>query len=408
MNTQEYISFIPVFIEKLKTDGMSKDVISTNIWITNHFKQYCLNNNIENIDMEVIKEFYQRQYDIDIYNICCGQQTILRRPLLILMEFYQTGSYFKTHQKSNAIKIPDNFIRTYETIQLDFINNLNICVKSKKRKLWIIADFINYLSSNNINSLKDIKISNVSEYIETLSEKYSKATIKIQKTVLRETLNWLYQQNMIKFNGRQVFPLIKADTRNKLLSTYSEDEIKRILDVIDNTTKSGKCIFLVVSILAYYGLRVGDIINLKFENIDFENNSINIIQQKTLTNLTLPLIDEIKYPLIDYIKNGRPNSKDKEYVLSTMYAPYTKFKETSSIHKFLTRTMDIAGINYENRHHGPHAFRHSLATNMINKNVPLSAIGNVLGHSSTKITNIYITKDTTHLKELTLEVPNEI
>lgn len=408
MNTQEYIEFIPKFIEKIKSDGMSSEVIKTNIWITNHFKEYCLNNSIEFIEMGVIKDFYQKQYNIDIYNICCSQQTILRRPLIILMEFYQTGSYFKTHQKSSAIDIPENFIEVYSLIQLYFINNLNICVKSKKRKLWIIANFMIYLNSQNIVSIKDMKILNVSQYIESISRKYSNATIRIHKTVLRETLNWLYQQNIITFNGRQAFPLIRKDNRNKLLSTYSEEEIKQILDVIDNSTKSGKCIFLIISLLAYYGLRVGDIINLKFENIDFENSSINIIQQKTLNKLTLPLIDEVKFPLLDYLKNARPNSIDKDYIISTIYAPYTKFKETSAIHKMITRTMDLAGINYENKHHGPHAFRHSLATNMINSNVPISAIGNVLGHSSTRVTDIYITKDTTHLKELTLEVPNEI
>ena len=220
-------------------------------------------------------------------------------------------------------------------------------------------------------------------------------------------LNWLCQKNIVKFNGKQAFPIIRKDTRDKLLSTYSEQEIKKILDVIDNSNSYGKCTYLVISILAYYGLRVGDIINLKFENIDFENNCIKITQRKTNKELVLPLIDEVKFPLLDYLKNGRTPSVDEEYILSTMYAPYTKFNNTASIHRMITKTMKIAGVNFENKHHGPHALRHSLATNMINNNVPISAISNVLGHSSTKTTNIYITKDTTHLKELTLEVPNE-
>ena len=218
-------------------------------------------------------------------------------------------------------------------------------------------------------------------------------------------LNWLYQKNIVNFNGKQTFPIIRKDTRDKLLSTYSEEEIKKILDVIDNSNSYGKCAYLVISILAYYGLRVGDIINLKFENIDFENNCIKIIQRKTGKELVLPLIDEVKFPLLDYLKNGRNHSADEEYILSTMYAPYTKFNNTSSIHHMITKAMTIAGVNFENKHHGPHALRHSLATNMINNNVPVSAISNVLGHSSTRTTNIYITKDTTHLRELTLEVP---
>ena len=43
---------------------------------------------------------------------------------------------------------------------------------------------------------------------------------------------------------------------------------------------------------------------------------------------------------------------------------------------------------------------------MMSENVPISAIANILGHSSTRTTEIYLTVDETHLKELTLEVPN--
>ena len=407
MKTQEYIDFIPKFIKKLNDDGMSETVIGTAEWITNHFKKYCLKNGIKSINMEVIQTFYNEQYDFDIYDLKYDYQTVLRRPMLILMEYYETGNYFKTHQKSASLNIPTEYSEIYYLIQKEYINNLDNSIKSKKRKLWVVANLINYLYENNITNFKDIQIGHISNYIDLISEKYAKETVRLIKSILREVLNWLYQKNIVKFNGKQAFPIIRKDTRDKLLSTYSEQEIKKILDVIDNSNSYGKCAYLVISILAYYGLRVGDIINLKFENIDFENNCIKITQRKTSKELVLPLIDEVKFPLLDYLKNGRTPSVDEEYILSTMYAPYTKFNNTSSIHHMITKTMKIAGVNFENKHHGPHALRHSLATNMINNNVPISAISNVLGHSSTKTTNIYITRDTTHLKELTLEVPNE-
>ncbi len=405
MNTQEYIDFIPKFIKKLNDDGMSKTVIGTAEWITNHFKKYCLKNSIDFVDMEVIKTFYNEQYDFDIYDLKYDYQIVLRRPMLILMEYYETGNYFKTHQKSVSLNIPPEYSEVYYLIQKEYINGLENSINSKKRKLWIVANLMNYLCENNITNFKDVQISNISNYIDLISKKYAKETVRLIKSVLRELLNWLYQKNIVNFNGKQTFPIIRKDTRDKLLSTYSEEEIKKILDVIDNSNSYGKCAYLVISILAYYGLRVGDIINLKFENIDFENNCIKIIQRKTGKELVLPLIDEVKFPLLDYLKNGRNHSADEEYILSTMYAPYTKFNNTSSIHRMITKAMTIAGVNFENKHHGPHALRHSLATNMINNNVPVSAISNVLGHSSTRTTNIYITKDTTHLRELTLEVP---
>lgn len=88
-----------------------------------------------------------------------------------------------------------------------------------------------------------------------------------------------------------------------------------------------------------------------------------------------------------------------------MRAPYTKVNSNTTIQRALTKAMDLAGVSYEGKHHGAHSLRHSLATNMINNNVPINAISQVLGHSSSRTTEIYITKDTTHLRELSLEVP---
>ena len=384
---------------------MSQSVIDTNKWVINHFKKYCLRNNIQEINMEIIKEFYSRQYDIDIYNFKCSIQTVLRRPLLIFTEYFETGSYYKTHQKSVKTKVNEKFFDLFSEIQMDFINTQDIVFKSKERKLWVIAKFLNYLSTCDIPSIANLEISHVSNYINKISIQYAPESIRIQKTVLRETLDYLYNKNHITFSGRTAFPLIKKDNRRKLLTTYTLEEITKILNVIDTSSANGKEVYCIISLIAFLGLRVGDVINLKFDNIDWENNQINIVQQKTNQHLTLPLIDEVKFPLLDYLKNGRHPSIDKDYILTTLYAPYTRIKSNSTVHRALSRAMDLAGVNYEGKHHGAHALRHSLATNMINNNVPISAISQVLGHSSSRTTEIYITKDTTHLRELSLEVP---
>lgn len=397
MNTNEFIDFIPIFFEKLKEDHMSQSVINTNKWVINHFKKYCLQNNIQEINMEIIKEFYSKQYDIDIYNFKCSMQTVLRRPLLIFIEYFETGSYYKTHQKSVKTEVNEKFFDLFLEIQIDFINTQDIVFKSKERKLWVIAKFLNYLSTCDIPS--------ITNYINKISDQYASESLRIQKTVLRETLDYLYNKNYITFSGRTAFPLIKKDNRRKLLTTYTPEEIVKILNVIDSSSANGKEMYCIISLIAFLGLRVGDVINLKFDNIDWENNQINIVQQKTNQYLTLPLIDEVKFPLLDYLKNGRHPSIDKDYILTTLYAPYTRIKSNSTVHRALSRAMDLAGVNYEGKHHGAHALRHSLATNMINNNVPISAISQVLGHSSSRTTEIYITKDTTHLRELSLEVP---
>ena len=404
MNTQTYIEFIPKFLNKLETDGVSSDTMGASKWITSLFKDYCLKNNIGFIDMEVIKNFYKIQLGFDIKKIDCNVHCVVRRPLLILMEYYNTGSYLKSHFQNQELSVPDNFNELFSEIKINYIDKLNISTDSKIRKSGTILNFFTYLNDNSFVIIDNITIEDVTEYINYISDKYASETLRTIKGILREIINWLYSQDKIGFTGNQVLPIIRRSNSEKILTTYSKDEISKILNSIDINSRNGKCKYAIISLLTYYGLRAGDILNLKFENIDFENNNISIVQQKTKIKLCLPLIDNVKIALLDYIKNERHDSIDKDYIFITMKAPYTKINNTASIYYILTNTMDKAGIDYSNKKHGPHSLRHSLATNMINENIPLEDVSSILGHKNTSTTNIYITKDTTHLRELTLEV----
>lgn len=409
VKTQDFINIIPSYNQKLINDGMSKSVIGIAKRVTNDFKGYCFNNNIETINEEVIKKFYHEKYDFDFENPEKKYFYSLRKVLFSIMEYHNTGSYLKRHYKPNEIVVPDKYNTVFKIIENDYVEKLNIVKKSKRRILWVTSDMFCFCNDNKIENIKNLSINDITKYINSIKMKYSEHSLKNIKTILRALFNWLYDMEIINFNGKQVFPIIRKVDKSKILSSYSKQEIKSMLDVIDNTTKNGKCIYLIMSLLTYYGIRVGDLMNLKFENIDFENNLIKIIQRKTQKELILPLIDEVRFPLLDYLKNGRNYSEcDNEYILITMYAPFTKFNSDASIHHFITEVMNKANIDYSNKHHGAHSFRHSIATNMINDNIKLSEISNILGHSDTRITDIYITKNTSKLRELTLEVPNEL
>ena len=281
---------------------------------------------------------------------------------------------------------------------------MHCCQKTRDRKVWSFVKYLEYLELSGITSLTGIVFSTVHDYINSLTS-FAPATIRCIKTNLREAYDWMFEKKYVPFSGRQVFPEIRKDSRNKLLSYYSREEVEQLLACIETQTPSGKCMYAAVCLMAHLGMRAGDIIGLKFCDIDWEKGTIHYSQQKTGTPLALPLVDEVRFPLLDYIKNGRHESADPEYVFVTMYAPYTRYHHTSSLFRMVGTCMRTAGIEFEGRHHGPHSLRHSLASNLLSENVPISAISNILGHSSTLTTETYLTIDETHLKEISLEVP---
>ena len=395
MKTKDLPAVTSALIEKMKADGYSQARLEDTTWILEHFGRYCIRQGMGDVTVPVAVQFVRESFGFDYYHTTSRFQTILRRPLLILFEFHEFGNYKKTHQRGSTTQIP-------------------LIYEAEKGKKHIITSVFEhhavlhtceYLEKHGITELSQIRHDTVHEYIASLAS-YAPATLRVTRTNLREAYDWMFEKRYVPFSGRQMFPLIRKDPRNKLLSYYSKEEIQQLLSCVDTQTPSGKCMYAAVCLLAYLGMRVGDVIALRFCDIDWEKGNISYAQQKTGNLLTLPLLDEVKFPLIDYIRNGRHESADPEYIFVTMYAPYTRYTCTSSMFRMVEKCMQAAGICYEGRHHGPHSLRHSLATNLLSENVPISAIANIMGHSSTRTTETYLTVDETHLKEISLEVPN--
>jgi len=402
MNTNEIQTTAEALYAKMQRDGYSKSVLDTTGWIINHFVKYCNANNVEWIDIPIIARFLSEKYDIDYQDPTAGMQTVLRRPLLILMEFHECGNYCKSHQRGSTTEIPEAYADEFLACR-DYVNSLGICIKSKKRKLWIITNFLAFLQREGKTVLANIVAADVSQYINTLTE-YAHATRRLYASALREILDWMNSEGMISFSGRDAFPVLRKSPKSDILSYYSKDEIKDIIGSIDESSTSGKMKRFIVAITAFLGIRAGDLIRLKFSDIDWANDRINIIQSKTGTLLTLPMPDEVKFPLLDYLKNARTDSEDAEYILSTAYAPFTRIHQTSSIYRHISKCIKQSNVAVNGRRMGPHALRHSLATNLLSENVPLSTISNILGHSNTRTTEIYLGVDESNLKELSLEV----
>lgn len=87
---------------------------------------------------------------------------------------------------------------------------------------------------------------------------------------------------------------------------YSVDEITTVESSIDRATPAGIRNYAIIMLLSRYGIRSSDIAALSFENIDFTNNRIRFLQQKTDDPWESELFPEVKDALLDYIQNVRP------------------------------------------------------------------------------------------------------
>lgn len=189
----------------------------------------------------------------------------------------------------------------------------------------------------------------------------------------------------------------------KIPSVYTEDEVDAVLKAIDRAHPQGKRDYAMTMLAARCGLRISDIIGLRFCNLRWESNRIELVQQKTGRKVSLPLSEDVGSALIDYISHGRPDVS-LPYVFITAHAPY---KELSSniLAQSVGDWMRYAGIDSSKRKHGPHALRHSLATNLLGANSTMPVISEILGHATTESTAVYTKVNTSQLRQCALDVP---
>lgn len=295
----------------------------------------------------------------------------------------------------------------YETIlkaylQLEEFANLSDLTINQKR--IAITQLMNYLGDNGVYSFSDCIQRYITNHIDQISN-LTHSTISGRLFIFRHFFNHLYQEGITNYSGNELFPVIFTNKRERILSFYSVEEVKRVISEIDRKKISGKRDLAIILLASELGMRSSDIRRLTMSDLHWERNTIEFIQYKTKIFLQLPLPENVRYALIDYIKNARPTCACTNVFVGTRNG-YTQFSNTC-IHSFVSKYFKKARIDISERKHGPHALRHSLASNLMHNNTPMHVIKDVLGHTNLNTTRIYLNIDLDTLKQISLEVPYE-
>lgn len=236
---------------------------------------------------------------------------------------------------------------------------------------------------------------------------YTLGTLHSCAGIIRRFLKYLYVSG--KSNSDYSVYVVPDNYRtreSKLPSVYSEEEICLVLSSVERSSSIGKRDYLVLILAVEYGWRNGDICQFRLDYIDWDKNEIRFYQQKTGSPVSYPLTASVGNAIIDYVKNGRPVTDVPEVILSVRPSRQAKPLSGAAISTIAARHFGKSGLNaVVARHSGTHSFRHSLATNMLSKDVPLPIISGILGHSSTETTMTYLKVDFNRLRKCALPMP---
>jgi integrase len=190
---------------------------------------------------------------------------------------------------------------------------------------------------------------------------------------------------------------------------WTADEVRRTLAGIDRQSATGKRDYAMILATARLGLRISDLRHLELGDLDWRAKTITIIQHKTGRQLSLPLLDDVGWAVIDYVKHGRPETVCPKVFVKHRH-PFDTFGCASSVASRLSRHAARAGIDFPpNKVCGMHSLRGALAVAMIGNDVPIPVVSAVLGHASSDTTQAYYLRfDTERLRRCALDVEDVI
>ncbi len=209
---------------------------------------------------------------------------------------------------------------------------------------------------------------------------------------------YLKLENIIPINPSELLETPRLS--RKLPDVLSYDEINTLIDAIDLSKKGGERDKAIIEFLYGSGLRVSELIDLKMNDILFDEGLI-IVTGKGNKQRIVPIgsfaLKQIRLYL-EYFRNHIDIQKGFESVLFLNQ----RGKKLSRVYVF-KMVKELAQIINLNKEISPHTFRHSFATSLVEAGADLRAVQQMLGHKSITTTEIYTHLDRTYLKEVIKE-----
>jgi len=272
----------------------------------------------------------------------------------------------------------------------DYSNvTINHYVKQSER-------FMDYLAAQGIHDCSLISLPSVHNYLRTLAG-YTYKTVEQNLCSIRAFLRYLNERGILSEDLASKTPMIQARKQTRIPSVWTKEELEALFEAIDHGSPKGKRDYAMILLACVMGMRVTDIKQLTFSNLNWERKELTYTQSKTHKDVTLPLVSEVGWALIDYLKHGRP-SIDTPVIFIRHMAPFLPFAQSNHLNQIIRHYMQLAHIPTLKKHRGMHSLRHTAASRMLEHDTPLEVISSVLGHIDTDSTAVYLKVDLNKLR----------
>ncbi|MEM8929086.1 MAG: site-specific tyrosine recombinase/integron integrase [Bacteroidota bacterium] len=297
-------------------------------------------------------------------------------------EVWINGNYFFDRNNERNAHGPKN-VEWYRSRKLkkdvkrcpnEYLDKLELRKYAENTVITYVHHFERFINHYHAIASKDITENEIRDYLKMLVQK-GRSNSYINQAI--NSIKFYYEAVMGMPN--RLYAIERPRKQKQLPKVLSKQEVKDLIACTNNMKH--RCI---VSLLYSAGLRRSELLNLGIQDIDDKRMLIRVKKAKGNKDRMTVLSPTLLVELRTYLKEYRP----KTYLFEGPgNRPYT----ASSVLKLIAKAAQKAGIQ---RKVTPHMLRHSFATHLLEDGTDIRHIQLLLGHNSTKTTEIY-----THVAE---------
>jgi site-specific recombinase XerD len=219
---------------------------------------------------------------------------------------------------------------------------------------------------------------------------------KLMVTALRSFFRFLRLRGDIGTDLAAAVPTVARWRLSTVPRSLKPEQVKSLLESCNQATATGQRDYALLLLLARLGLRAGEVVAMRLEDIDWEAGELSV-RGKDSQRERLPVPQDVGEELAKYLRYVRPRCSTRR-VFIRMMAPHQGFASSVAVCTIVRRAIDRAGLHPPYK--GAHLLRHSLATQMLRKGASLAEIGEILRHRAPNTTEVYAKVDLAALHAL--------
>jgi len=299
--------------------------------------------------------------------------------------------------KTDEITATGMLLKDYECYLSDL---RGFAASTASHHLTTISLFLDQVSISG-NSLINITPGDVEAFVLSKSQHVKRQTLQHTVAHLRSFLRFCFERGKLTQRLDNMIDTPRTYRQELPPRAIPWNQVLALLRSIDQSDMAGCRDHAMLYLMAHYGLRPSEVAALTLDSVDWSTQSLRVEQRKTRSVLRLPLSDQARRVLKQYLQCGRPDGNQCHLFLRnrTPAGPITHYAVCDAYYK----RAHQSGLPLQNT--SSYCLRHAFAMRLLNQGVGVKAIGDLLGHRTLESTCVYLRLQVEALRNVALPLP---